>query len=208
MKLIAIALLAVATICSSQSAKVIQLDPGDAAEAASLDAEMKALVARQEAFHKSVVEKYLVTKDRRFGGYPYESSNLLTAVDGLIFCTIGSPCHEPTPQEKAAAEKVRKEEEAKRRWIKMGWDYGEFVYSEDFKFIVPKPTTPISSFTIGGCNQYPLFGPANTLTGCPYCNLVYSSGDMIAAPQNEGYHLRHGTIVDLPPSIGGAYGAK
>lgn len=150
MKLIVIAVLAVATICSSQTAKVIQLDPADAAEAQSLDAQMKALVARQEAFHKSVVEKYLVTKDGRFGDYPYESSNLLSA-----------------------AKKARKEEDANRRWVKMGWDQGEFEYSEDFKFIVPKQIAPIGPFTIGGCNQYTI-GPANTLTGCPNCDLPSS----------------------------------
>lgn len=167
MKTLLLALLLSSPIMA-QTAKVIALSPEDAKHAQELDARQKALTAETEAFHHSVVEKYLTTKNEKDGGNQYGGYlNLITSSGITSGCIailngsgqVSSSCPEPTAEEKAKAAKDRAEADAKRVWVLRGWGSGEYEYSTDWRYIVP--LVPKTSGTV--CGSWP-YGGAVTLT--------------------------------------------
>jgi hypothetical protein len=153
--LIAAALVLI-TPLNAQTAKVIPLEAGDARHAKDLDDEIKALTEEKEKFTKHLVEKYLVTAKREDGSNEYYTGNgglfTISGTTGCFLTINGGSCPEPTPTEKAKAEKERQDYEAKRRWVRAGWGSGSLEYSDDYKFIVPakiEPPTPYRGWNNG-----------------------------------------------------------
>lgn len=119
MKWIAIAVLGCSMVVSAQTAKVVQLTPDEAKQAKVLHDEQIALSKRQSDFDQAIAAKY--TTEERKGGW-------ICIANG---CTEGST--------KGTKQLVYRD-------TKEGWNLG-FVYSDDFKFIVPKTYTPPASTT-------------------------------------------------------------
>lgn len=161
MKLLA-AVLLMAVTASAQSAKVVRLSPGDAAQAKQLDADQKALSERASKFHDHIVRSYLVTtsekeangccdniwhdpEDQQGGTLTGWSS---TTSQGFLLRvgSGGDPEHCETPIEKAnrqAIEKKAKEEQdayekahPTKYYRDVAWRDG-FQFSDSFEYIVP-----------------------------------------------------------------------
>lgn len=124
-----------------QGAKVVALSPDDAKQAKALDDEQKALIAKAEAFREHIQKVYLTSTSTKWEDvdacYHAEINGLSTVTTELNAAgqTVGPP----------------------RFYYKRGWNCGQFVYSEDFKFIVPAPDPPhCSNITLfsnpGGSN--------------------------------------------------------
>lgn len=164
--------LVIALSAHSQTAKVIALSPEDAKHAQELDARQKALTAETEAFHHSVVEKYLTTKNGKDGGELFDNVGILAGITstwatcGLVLNSSGqasSACPEPTAEEKAKAAKERAEADAKRVWVLRGWGDGDYEYSEDWRYIVPL-VPQASGLT---CGYWPYGGAVVTTPSSP-----------------------------------------
>lgn len=52
-------------------------------------------------------------------------------------------------------------------YIKPGWSWGDFLYSDDFKYIVPAPQPPVQAWTNNGCA---ILSPANIFDGGSHAN--------------------------------------
>lgn len=106
---IALLALALALSAHSQTAKVVALSPEDAKHAQELDARQKALTAETEAFHNSVVEKYLTTKSEKEGGflYPDYLSLHLTATAFIGCFNIGIVCRTDCRRESQSSKGTR-----------------------------------------------------------------------------------------------------
>lgn len=119
---LALTLLMLAGAANAQDAKVIALDAADAAEAHRLhDAKVAADKALAD-FTETIRKKYTT----REVTYPSCGSGLISQYG----CVNGNPQKgtEPIP----------------------GWEY-QFVFSEDWKFIVPKPLVETRPNPINGC---------------------------------------------------------
>lgn len=128
-------LLAMGFVVSAQTAKVIALSPEDAAQVKSLY-EQKAAIEKQLAdLQKKIADKYTMV----YHDYP-TSACLQICPNGVCPNTPCTDFPKVTEEEKKAAH-VRERA--------FGWE-GGFEFSEDYKFIVPKPYT----------------APANRWNGC------------------------------------------
>lgn len=142
MKLL-IAVLILAGSLFAQEAKVIQLSPEDATKAQALADAVKKAKAEAEAFTEHIKTEYLVV-DGTSSQAGSCSVNFLTVGYASTGTTTWTPMtasdgdkqvQDVTQHETSAQRKQRK---AVERWYRKGW-CGEFVYSDDFKFIVPTP---------------------------------------------------------------------
>ncbi len=114
-----------------QTAKVIQLSPEDAAQAKSLYAQQAAIQKKIDALNDKITTQY--TSE----AVP-EGNCIATAYGSWVFSGPCSGMGAPTSS------------------VKPGWENG-FEFSEDFKFIVPKPIPPqtLSNCSLSsGCITY------------------------------------------------------
>lgn len=123
-------LLALSLPSAAQTAKVIQLTPDDAIQAKTLYDAQIALDKQKADFHTAIVKKYLVVKR---GDKDWGDQGVVFSLDSAGITVKTS--------------------------YRAGWGYGNFEYSEDFKFIVPVPVpTPYSSSYWNACNVIPTSG--------------------------------------------------
>ena len=138
--LIVFALVFVAPILRCQDAKVVALSAQDAAQAASLDQEQKALDARRRAFMDHVAKTYLVTTDHGQTGdcvaYQEPGSGFVIGRSGVFVPSPPDPKAPPT------------------RYYLRGWGCGGFKYSDDFKYIVPLQDSPRTACNSGLGSMY------------------------------------------------------
>ena len=114
---------------SAQTAKVIELKSSDAAEIKSLYEQRALIDEKIKQFEDRVIENYirvpaLIDKHGDF----YCATETLN--NGLLsYAPMDHKCYRP------------------------GWWNGKFTFSEDFKFIVPKPETVINTITTWPCGS-------------------------------------------------------
>lgn len=104
----------------AQDAKVIALDPADAAKAKALFEE-KARVEKGIADLQNKIQDAYVSHDEETVNY---------GISCPMFIYTGAPCLAKKDDKPAKRPMIRA--------LNDGWKLG-FVYSDDFKFIVPKP---------------------------------------------------------------------
>lgn len=132
MKKILVALVFLSIVGHGQTAKVIQLSPDDAKQAKALYDEQIALDKRKAAFEELVRTRYLTVK----------KGDKEWGDEGVVFSINGAGVTVKTS-------------------YRAGWNYGQFEYSEDFKYIVPK------SMLINGTGSLQFWN-----NGCNYINPV------------------------------------
>lgn len=131
--LILTALLCLAAIAFSQSAKVIALDPADAKEAKRLADARAALLKDQADFDEKIKHKYA----SHVVQYPTSaciSGMVVTHQDGTQVHIGPDTCTPPKPTD-------ADQEHARDYRPLEGWE-GGIQYSEDYRFIVPVPYVP------------------------------------------------------------------
>lgn len=164
MKLFFIVLLLVPFSAAGQTAKVIQLDPADAAQAKSLYAQQQEINKKLADFTEQMRIKYTTVDDKSQDRGNVIVASPITGItwgcfqSGSSLTFNGSGQMQKSKDDDAAYAKCEKDlaaEQAKQpplRYYRMGWSDG-FVYSEDFRFIVPAPYTPPSNSWSNGCIQ-------------------------------------------------------
>jgi hypothetical protein len=120
-----ICMLLVPVATAAQDAKVLALDEQDAKDAAALYQQLHDVQAKIGQLHDRITTKYLTVEK---SGPGFVSSVCFKSVSGVAEY---APCSEDPKTPKTHKE------------VRDGWL--DFVYSADFKFIVPKPYEAPSS---------------------------------------------------------------
>ena len=138
MKTIVFAVLFLSASLYAQTAKVVALSADDAKTAKSLYDEQAALDKRKAAFEELVRTRYLTVK----------KGDKEWGDEGVVFSLNGSGTTIKTS-------------------YRAGWNYGQFEYSEDFKYIVPKspPINGAGSFQLGSACSYFIPAYASSFVG-------------------------------------------
>lgn len=132
--------------CSAfaQEGRVIQLEPQDAKEAKEIYNNMQKAEKAWADFQSTLREHYLtVSSDDPEKGYSISlgSGVVITSTTGCFrTITISSGVVSPVCsqlEEEAERDRLR-EQEKKQKYTRSGWE-GEFIFSKDFKFILPAP---------------------------------------------------------------------
>lgn len=159
----------------AQSAKVIALSSEDAHSVRDLYAERDLLDKRMAEMQKHIEDKYLSdTKPGRGSNNMIIVGPSVTSGCPAIFSSngIGANCPSETATEKKAREEREareKAEDAKKTHLERKPGWGSFIFSEDFRFIVPNQTpvpnsTCCSGSYLGGyCNGNSWIIPASRI---------------------------------------------
>lgn len=142
------------TVFAQQPILVKALSPADALAAQTLQNRRDQLANDQAAFDKHIVRDYLATKDQKEAGmYTIDSPSITFGTPTAPGCFKVLPSGMLEAEECSQTAKEKHEEitrEAKKMWILNGWGQGDFEYSNDFKFIIPR-RTPQTSRIINPC---------------------------------------------------------
>ncbi len=147
---------------SAQTAKVIALSPEDAAQIKSLYEQRDALNKKIEEATAKIADKYLMESK------PGSDHYITCTESGTV--SYGTNICFSLPRHVETAEEKKKHEEEYKKWReaekkathlerKQGWS--SFEFSEDFKFIVPKNTLSVTTYSPCGCGGFGCITPAN-----------------------------------------------
>lgn len=132
-------LLFTVTAFAQQPILVKALSPEDASVAQSFHQRQIELDIEQKTFEKEIIKKYLTTHDEKMGQYPFDSLWITKATPICIHTTSNGFVEADNCPNETAKEKAQEaERKAKQLWVFSGWANGDFEYSDDYKFIVPK----------------------------------------------------------------------
>ena len=151
MRWIVVAALGCAMAASAQTAKVVQLTPDEAKQAKALYDQQQELTKVTEQFRAALRDKYLKR--------PPDPPQPKVTVGSFSLCGV-SLCpanYSPSP-------------------YKAGWESGEYIYTDDFKFLVPKPYQNGSS-SYGSSNY-------GSIIGCP--TTYVNTAPTVVGPAQQG----------------------